>query len=243
MLGKKQNRAIKVRRTTDKRTSSSSSDMGHDTLRGQMIPPTEAGLRSIDADVRQALAESHHALLRFLTRRLGSPEEAEEVLSTFYVRSLSRASDIRNLQSLRGWLRRVLETTIADYYRKRAAFRKAEVELDEARTASRSDTEGSDRTICTCFYKLLPTLKPEYAEVIRRVDLQKKSREKVATSLGTTVNNLTVRLHRARSALRRRLEQTCLTCPIHGFFDCCCDYARRMGKVYHTRIRSRRCKK
>lgn len=80
-----------------------------------MIPPTEAGLRSIDAAVCHTLAESHHTLLRFLTRRLGSREEAEEVLSTFYVRSLSRASDIRNLQSLRGWLRRVLETTIADH--------------------------------------------------------------------------------------------------------------------------------
>ena len=81
--------------------------MGHDTLRGQMIPPTEAGLRSIDAAVRQALAESHHALLRFLTRRLGSREEAEEVLSTLpgvwerCVTPESEAGGVRNSQLLR----------------------------------------------------------------------------------------------------------------------------------------------
>jgi RNA polymerase sigma-70 factor (ECF subfamily) len=188
----------------------------------------KGGLKSLDAAVRAALAESHHDLLRFVTRRIGTQGEAEEVLSTFYVRSLNRVFDVRHPQSLRGWLRRVLEITIANHYRKQAALRKTEVKLDEARIASVPDTEGTDWAICTCFYKLLPTLKPEYAEVIRRVDLQRKSREKVAASLGTTVNNLTVRLHRARSALRRRLQQTCLTCPIHGFFRCRCDYARRV---------------
>ena len=189
----------------------------------------KGGLTSIDAAVRAALAESHSDFLRFLTRRLGTRDEAEEVLSTFYVRSLSRASDIRNLPSLRGWLSRVLKTTIADHYRQRAAARR--VEVDEARIASISDIEEIFTTICTCFYRLLPTLKPEYAKVLRDIDLQGKSREKVATSLGTTVNNLTVRLHRARLALKRRLQQTCLTCPIHGFFRCRCEYARRVRQA------------
>lgn len=199
----------------------------------------KGGLTSIDAAVRTALAESHSDLLRFLTRRLGTRDEAEEVLSTFYVRSLSRASDIRNLHSLRGWLSRVLATTIADHYRKRTAVRQAEVEVDEARIASMPDVEEIFTTICTCFYRLLPTLRPEYADVLRRVDLQGKSREKVAASLGTTVNNLTVRLHRARSALRRRLQQTCLTCPIHGFFRCRCEYARRVRQAVLRRSQAR----
>lgn len=188
-------------------------------------------LTSIDAAVRAALAESHSDLLRFLIRRLGTQEAAEEVLSTFYIRSLSRASDIRNLRSLRGWLSRVLATTIADHYRQRAAVRQTEVKADEARIAGVPDIEESFTTICTCFYRLLPTLKPEYADVLRRVDLQGKSRAQVAASLGTTVNNLTVRLHRARSALRRRLQQTCLTCPVHGFFRCRCEYARRVRQA------------
>jgi RNA polymerase sigma-70 factor (ECF subfamily) len=65
------------------------------------------------------------------------------------------------------------------------------------------------------------------------VDLQGQSREKVAASLGTTVNHLTVRLYRTRSAPRGRLQQTCLTGPIHGFFKSRCEYARR--------VRHKRC--
>ncbi len=187
---------------------------------------TKSEMRASGEAVRRALAESHHELLQFLTRRLGSRDEAEEVLSTFYVRSLSRAFDIRHPTSLRGWLYRVLETTIADHYRQQTAYRRTEAAL--VATALATMPEETEQAFCTCFYKLLPTFKPEYAEVIRRVDLDGESREKVATDLGITVNNLTVRLHRGRSALRRRLEQTCLTCPEHGFFNCGCAYAERI---------------
>lgn len=88
-----------------------------------------------------------------------------------------------------------------------------------------------DQAVCDCLYQLLPTLRADYAEVIWRADLLGEPRERLAVSLGTTVNNVTVRLHRARQALRKRLEQMCLTCPIHGFLDCSCREARRMHEV------------
>ena len=87
--------------------------------------------------------------------------------------------------------------------------------------------EELDEAVCNCLYKLLPTLKPEYAEVIWRIDLLGEPRERVAASLGVTLNNVTVRLHRGRQALKRRLEEMCLTCPIHGFLDCRCEEAER----------------
>ena len=186
----------------------------------------EEGLESIEAVVRRALAEGHDALLQFLTRRLGSRDEAEEVLSAFYIRILDRAHDLRHPASLHGWLRRVLTTTIADHYRHRAVSSKAET--DWAVTTMANALEETEGTLCICFYKLLPTLKPEYAEVIQRVDLEGEPRKTVAADLGVTVNALGVRLHRGRAALKRRLQQTCLTCPVHGFFDCHCEYAERV---------------
>jgi RNA polymerase sigma-70 factor (ECF subfamily) len=185
------------------------------------------------------LAESHRDLLRFVTRRIGSSDEAEDVLSTFYLRSLSHAFEIRHPQSLRGWLRRVLETTIIDYYREKAAHEKIGTNLDEARIAYRPDAGEIDKAICTCFYKLLPLLKPAYADVLRRIDLEEESREDVATSLGITVNNVTVRLHRARSALRRRLMQTCLTCPDHGFFNCQCAHVQPVQQAIRSQKKKR----
>lgn len=89
-----------------------------------------------------------------------------------------------------------------------------------------SDVE-LDEAVCNCLYKLLPTLKPEYSEVVWRIDLLGEPRERVAASLGVTLNNVNVRLHRGRQALKTRLEEMCLTCPVHGFLDYRCEEAER----------------
>ena len=87
-----------------------------------------------------------------------------------------------------------------------------------------SDTE-LDEAVCNCLHKLLPTIKPEYAEVVRRIDLLGEGRDRVAANLGVTVNNVAVRLHRGRQALKRRLGEMCQPCPTHGFLECGCEEA------------------
>jgi hypothetical protein len=57
----------------------------------------------------------------------------------------------------------------------------------------------------------------------------------VACQLGLTPNNLAVRLHQARQALRKRLEQTCETCPTHGFRNCACP--REAPRITHPGVR------
>ncbi len=89
-----------------------------------------------------------------------------------------------------------------------------------------------DGAICNCLYKLLPTLKADYAEVVWRADILGGPRDRIAVSLGTTLNNVTVRIHRGRRALKKRLEEMCLTCPVHGFLDCRCDEARRIREQH-----------
>lgn len=84
-----------------------------------------------------------------------------------------------------------------------------------------------DEAVCDCLYRILPTLKPAYAEVLWRIDLLGEPRDRVAASLGATVNSIGVRLHRGRQALKRRLEEMCRTCPVHGFLDCRCEEAER----------------
>lgn len=79
-----------------------------------------------------------------------------------------------------------------------------------------------ERTVCACINDLIPNLKPEYADLIRRVDLGGESVGALADEIGLTVGNARVRLHRARAALRKELEQSCRTCATHGCLDCTC---------------------
>lgn len=187
----------------------------------------DEALRPMDEAVRRALVESHEDMLRFLVRRMRGHQEAEEVLQRFMLRAIERAGDLRNIDSVRGWLSRILATTIADFYRQAARSGKNETVVDPHDLAEMGEAAGVpdeelEAAVCDCLYRLLPTLKPEYGEVIWRADLLEEPRESIAESLGTSVNNINVRLHRARGALRERLLQMCRTCVIHGFLDCEC---------------------
>ena len=196
-------------------------------VRGSDRP--DPAVKNTDAAVRHALTGGRQKILNFLRRRLGDPEAAEDVLQTFMLRSIDRSSQLRDVHAVRGWLSQILATAIADHGRKSLRQRRTEVVMAPTDLDGIQDgfDEEIDDAVCACLYAILPTLRPEYADVIRRVDLQEQPRAAVAKNLGITLNNLTVRLHRGRQALKTRLEQMCQTCPVHGYLDCNCDTAMR----------------
>ena len=123
------------------------------------------------------------------------------------------------------WFYRVLRNTAIDTYRRRAARGRAlEAAAAEAEAEAGFDDELRGE-VCACFEGLMPTLPPDYAAILRSVDLDGRAVVEVAQELGITPNNAGVRLHRARQALRRRLEQVCSTCAEHGCLDCTCSSA------------------
>ncbi len=177
--------------------------------------------------IEAALMDVHRDLNRLLVRRLGNEHDAADVLQDFFVRVLSRFDDLRDEDKLRGWMASIMRSTIADYYRSKGRRSRLEAAYQtEAALASDYVEEDLDLVICACLYKLLPTLKGEYAQLVWRADLIGESRSAIAADLGLNENAFRVKLHRARKGLRKRLEQTCETCPVHGFLSCACSSAR-----------------
>jgi RNA polymerase sigma-70 factor (ECF subfamily) len=81
---------------------------------------------------------------------------------------------------------------------------------------------GLMNAVCACATSLLETIKPEYADALRQVDLRGMRVKAFAENGGLTANNASVRLFRARNALKREVERTCGTCATHGCLDCSC---------------------
>ncbi len=178
--------------------------------------------------VRAALSQSHAQLRSYLQRRLGNSEEASDVTQTFMLRAMDRAEDLRDVRTVRGWLSRLLATSLADHQRGAARRRQREAVMNpdyfDDSPAAEAELQAA---ICACLHELIAMIKPDDADLIRRIDLNEEPRAAVATDLGLTPATLAVRLHLARKALKQRLVEMCLTCPEHGFMDCGCDTARR----------------
>jgi DNA-directed RNA polymerase specialized sigma24 family protein len=78
------------------------------------------------------------------------------------------------------------------------------------------------RVVCKCVGELATTLKPEYADALRRVEIEGASVKDYADEVGITASNAGVRICRAREALRRQVARSCGTCATHGCLDCTC---------------------
>jgi RNA polymerase sigma factor (sigma-70 family) len=156
----------------------------------------------------------------FARKRVSDPELAADAVQESLLKALKAADQIRDEENAKAWFYRILRRTIIDLYRRRDAQDRALAELEHELNAP-PDVE-EERIVCACMERLLPMIAPRYADVIRQLDLDEKSPEAVAETLGISRNNLNVRLHRARQQLKQRLEETCRVCARHGCLDCDC---------------------
>ena len=179
--------------------------------------------RAITPEVLKTLVENHRRFLAFLHRRVGSREAAEDILQDAYVRGLAAAPQLREQDSAVAWFYRMLRNAMIDHWRRRASEQRA---VDQAAKHAEEEAPAADDelmdTVCACVGELVATLKPEYAEALRQVDLANASVKVYAESVGITANNASVRLFRGREALRRQLQRACGTCADHGCLDCTC---------------------
>ncbi len=169
-----------------------------------------------------AWVENHRRFLAFLERRVESRAAAEEILQEAFVRGLGQADEIRDDERAVAWFYRLLRNAVIDHYRARGAeVRGLEALARELADASAPPPE-LEAALCRCFEALLPALRPEYSEILRRVDLEGGRPADFAREAGLTANNAMVRLYRARKALRADLQRSCRTCADHGCLDCSC---------------------
>jgi len=177
-----------------------------------------------NSDAIPLLVENHRTFLAFLTRRVGNRADAEEILLAAYVKGLERADTIRSSESAVAWFYRLLRNAMIDHSRHHEAAARASARLTDASEPANDPEQELEDAVCQCMHDLLPTLKEDYARLIRRVDLDGEAIAAVAAEEGLTPSNTRVKLHRARNALRRQLRVCCGTCAEHGCLDCDCNH-------------------
>lgn len=175
---------------------------------------------AMESRIESQLAAGREKFLGYIRKRVSDPELAEDILQDCLLKAVLSAPEVADDESLVRWFYRILQNAIVDAYRRKAADmnRKRNYAAEEESVYEEEDKN----TICECVNELIRTLKPEYAEVTRSIELEGEDPDVVAERLGITKNNLKVRSHRARQALRKRLEETCKVCADDHCMDCSC---------------------
>ncbi len=164
--------------------------------------------------IEAKLSAERDRRLRFLASRLPSREDAEDVLQDFSIRAIQGAARLSDPQKIDAWLNVSLRNTLFDRYRREGARRRLQQGVaSEPPPAEHGDTDEDMEASMACLSRAIGELKPAYATLIRRAELQQTPLKVVAEELDLTANNVAVRLHRAREALRQSMRARCGACP------------------------------
>ena len=168
------------------------------------------------------ILEDRKQFLGFVQRRVSDPALAEDILQAAYMRALQHEGELAEEESVVAWFYRVLRNAVIDSYRRRSSEHKAlEGWGREMESAVAPSHEVHDE-VCACLTRVLDALKPGYAEVLRAVDLNEQPLKEFAKERNLSASNAGVRVHRARTALRKQLIKTCGSCAEHACVECTC---------------------
>jgi RNA polymerase sigma factor (sigma-70 family) len=184
-------------------------------------PAGDPAVQDTTPEVAAIFVANHRDFLAFLERRVGSRAVAEDILQEAFVRGMGKVR-VDDEESVVAWFYRTLRNAAVDYHRRHKTANKA-LEAFAVETEEAEDSDPALRSaVCQCVGRLADTLKPAYAEALKRIEVDGVAVKDYATEAGISPSNAAVRVFRAREALRGQVARSCGTCATHGCLDCTC---------------------
>ena len=144
-------------------------------------------------------------------RMLKNREDAEEVAQDVFIKAFKYLADFRGASKFSTWLYTIVNNTCISFLRKK----KLEIHsLDTEKVFEVADSMDSgfranlveQKSRQSMVHNAIGLLGPDDAEIITLFYKSEQSLEEIAQILGLEVNTAKVRLHRARTRLKEKME-------------------------------------
>jgi RNA polymerase sigma-70 factor (ECF subfamily) len=171
-------------------------------------------------EFQEIYTEFQPRILHYLSRMMG-PEEAEDGAQEVFERVNRSLGSFRGQSKLSTWIYRIATNTAIDKLRS-ASFKQSasQATLDEgAGTKARNTWTGQaqaniDQTVIRkemseCVREYIDRLPPDYSTILILSEIEGFNNKEVADILQISLENVKVRLHRARARLKKELDNGC----------------------------------
>lgn len=146
--------------------------------------------------------------LRFTKNR----EDAEEVSQDIFIKAYRYLADFKGTAKFSTWLYTIVNTTCITFLRKKRVDVQS---LDDERTFEVADSKDSgfqanqveQKSRQNMVNQAIALLNPDDAEIITLFYKNEQSLEEIGQILGLESNTAKVRLHRARTRLKEKMEK------------------------------------
>ena len=173
-----------------------------------------------DYEFKKIYDEYHPRILQFLSRMVG-PIEAEDIAQDVFNKINSGLEGFKGKSKLSTWIYRIATNAAIDKHRS-AAYKHASEHI-AIEDGADSDSQGVledhkspatdqiviQKEMSECINEYIDNLPPDYKTVIVLSELEGLANKEIAEILGISLNNIKIRLHRARTKLKEVLNEAC----------------------------------
>ena len=149
--------------------------------------------------------QTHTCLCWFIFSRVGSEQDAEDLLQEVFLRAYRQLGTVRDSQRLESWLYQIARNRIIDHYRSRRQW----VDFTENLVA---DEELADDTLeeisinlLTYVCEVIDSLSEADREALLQSDYQGMAQKELAGKLGISLSGAKSRVQRARQKVKKAL--------------------------------------
>lgn len=149
---------------------------------------------------------------RFILASIRDEWAADDLTQETFIRVQNYLDSLKDVSKLGPWIFRIAHNLCHDYFRSRRRASSNECELHEAKDMFKEAIVQKRLEQCemsACVQGMVNLLPEHFRTVITLFDIAELSHGEIADMLEITVENVKVRLHRARKKLRKLLETRC----------------------------------
>jgi RNA polymerase sigma-70 factor (ECF subfamily) len=146
----------------------------------------------------------HGALRRFILRRVGDPDLADDLLQDVFLKVHTQLPGVRDPGRVHAWLYRVARNAVTDHFRARRAAQP----LSDSLPASELERDAVAE-LAPCIRSLVARLPAADREALELTELGDLTRADLARRLGTSLSGAKSRVQRARARLRAAVLECC----------------------------------
>jgi RNA polymerase sigma factor (sigma-70 family) len=166
-----------------------------------------------DHNAYSLLVERYRSYVFTLTLRFTrNREDAEEISQDIFIKAYRSLADFKGTAKFSTWLYTIVNTTCITFLRKKRLDIKS---LDDERTFEVADSQDSgfranqveQKSRQNMVNQAIAMLNPDDAQIITLFYKNEQSLEEIAQILGLEANTAKVRLHRARTRLKEKMEK------------------------------------
>lgn len=185
----------------------------------EMMSANENSRNQILLSRWEAMRERFAAHLR---SRGWSPADAEDLFGEALLRGMEKSGKLKSDDSAEAWFWQLANRLAIDEARRRSRLPLLKP-LDSVAPERLSAPAPLEEDVCSCSLHYLKELPESSREILKSVDCEDESVKDYARRAQISPNNASVRLFRARKALREKLFDACNTTSAAECMSCDCD--------------------